>query len=180
MNLVFDPPSIPFMTALAACDSHGVIGYRGNLPWHEPEDQEHFRNLTRHHVMIMGRKTYDSLPSILFHDREGIVLSHTRPAGTWCSHVYGVSTPEECVAQISLTPQKLFYVIGGQAIFELFFQRGWINKVILTRLNQTYPGDTWFPLEALREWRCVDQKQHARFVIETWIPPSPSESDAIS
>ena len=114
--------------------ANGVIGERGGLPWHIPADLKRFKALTIGKPMIMGRKTFESLPGLL-PGRRHVVL--TRSEG-WASEGAQVArTPEEALA---LAGKGEVAVIGGAAIFELFLPRS--NRVELTEIHAEYEGDT--------------------------------------
>jgi dihydrofolate reductase len=116
--------------AIAACDPQGIMGNEGTLPWHYPEDLAHFRTTTSGHTLLAGRITYQSLPPSL--QQRCIVLSRTKP--------------------LPPPSSELAFVIGGGQIFQLFFEKGWIDEAIITHIHRSYEGDTLFPLHFLQNW----------------------------
>lgn len=140
--------------ALAACDPKGVMGKEGALPWHCPEDLAHFRASTWGHVMLMGYSTYLSMPERAFEGRVAVVFTRKRQVRV-CEHIFQVSGLEELKlfyhANAHLR-EKTQWVIGGAEIFHLFFSQRLIASAVMTYLNNSYCGDTIFPLHYLEGW----------------------------
>lgn len=128
---------IPPMSAVVAMALNRVIGDRGRLPWHIPEDLKWFRQLTTGHVVLMGRKTFESIGKPLA-GRTNVVL--TRTGATW-QGVLSVSSLDQLPD--AAAGQKIF-VCGGTRVFELTMPY-WV-EVYLTLVRRTVPGDTRMPL----------------------------------
>lgn len=129
-------PGAP-VTLIVARARNGVIGRDGALPWHLPADLKRFKALTMGSVMIMGRKTFESLPGLL-PGREHVVLSRSRAwkaEGAILAH-----TVEEALAAASGRPVS---VIGGAEVFALFLPLA--NRIELTEVLADVPGDTIMP-----------------------------------
>jgi dihydrofolate reductase len=130
-------PNIHNYNAIVAMNEDNIIGINGALPWHIPEDLTRFRKLTQHHILVMGRKTYDSLPKRPLPKRIHIVLTRQpQPSPTTLVHSHlhtllssGSATiytnykhVEQWISYIQSeleVPKKVF-VIGGEEIFRLF------------------------------------------------------------
>ncbi len=168
--------------AIAACDPRGVVGAGGHLPWDEPDDLEHFRRTTAGHVMICGRVTYDGLPERLWAGRKGVVLSRTMADHAVHPAVCVARTPQGALDKArALAPVEAgagippVWLIGGVQVWRTFFALGLVDAVLLTRLHRAYPGDCFFPLEALSGWSSAVVREHPRFVITRWtLEPGPS------
>ncbi|MFO6446748.1 dihydrofolate reductase [Erythrobacter sp. NE805] len=132
--------------------ANGAIGLRGDLPWRLPADLRHFKALTLGKPMVMGRKTFDSLPGLL-PGRRHIVL--TRDAGWSASGAEVAATPEEA---LDLVGEGEVAVIGGAAVFETFLPRA--TRVELTQIHADYEGDTFMPPLG-PEWHEVAREDHA-------------------
>ena len=117
--------------------ANGVIGHRGALPWHIPADLRRFKALTIGKPMIMGRKTFESLPGLL-PGRRHIVLTRRQDWDSTGAEV--ATTPEEA---ISLAGEGEIAVIGGAAIFDVFLPL--CDRVELTEIQADYAGDTIMP-----------------------------------
>jgi len=129
---------------VVAVAENGVIGAGGTLPWHIPEDLKHFKRLTMGKAMVMGRKTFESLPGLL-PGRRHIVL--TRDAAWTAS---GAQTARDLDTALALAGPGDVAVIGGAEIFALALPRA--ARIELTEIKAPIPGDTYMP--ALGEgWR---------------------------
>lgn len=131
--------------------ANGAIGLKGDLPWRLPADLRHFKALTLGKPMIMGRKTFDSLPGLL-PGRRHIVL--TRDAGWSAAGAEIADTPEQA---LDLAGDGAVTVIGGAAMFELFLPRA--DRVELTQIHADYEGDTFMPPLG-PEWHEVAREDH--------------------
>ena len=163
---------------IAACDPRGVIGKEGKLPWDYPEDLKHFSDITLGSPMIMGRLTFLSLPSQYFDGRIIIVFSYTgfgQELGIWPSPVYKpleFSSYPNLISVSSLTEFfaikrsfKELYVVGGAQIYSLFLKENLIEEFILTRIKNSYDGDTFFPLSLLDGWPSIKVRETNAFSI---------------
>lgn len=141
------------VTLIVARARNGVIGRDGALPWHLPADLKRFKALTMGTVMIMGRKTFDSLPGLL-PGREHVVLTRSRD---WSEEgAIVVHTVEEALAIAGSRPVS---VIGGAEIFDLFLPLA--NRIELTEVAEDVPGDTVMPDPRDRgSWRESSREEH--------------------
>ena len=125
------------VTLLVARARNGVIGRDGKLPWHLPADLKRFKALTMGSAMVMGRKTFESLPGLL-PGRRHIVLTRDRSWQAEGAEV--VHSVEEAVGAAGDTPLS---VIGGAEIFGLFLPRA--DRIELTEVLADVAGDTMMP-----------------------------------
>ena len=143
----------PEITIVIARAINGVIGKDGTLPWHIPGDLRRFKALTLGSAMIMGRKTFDSLPGIL-PGRRHIVMTRD-PDWT----VEGTEVAHDVDGAIKLAGATPISVIGGAAIFELFEPIA--NKIELTAVIADVDGDVSMPdLRSSERWREVASEDH--------------------
>src|SRR3954451_11653231 len=128
----------PKIYLVAAVASNGVIGVNGQLPWRLPEDLKHFKRLTLGHPVIMGRRTWESLPGAL-PGRDNIVV--TRQAGYEAPGAAVAGSLEAALALCAGEP--VAFVIGGSRLFDesLPFAAG----LVMTEIYRDFDGDTWFP-----------------------------------
>lgn len=131
-----------------------VIGKGGKLPWGRIEgDLPRFKRLTWGHPVIMGRKTWKSLPGNL-PGRTNIVVTHTPGMFFQTSGFRSVSSfAEACELAGSLHSD--FYVIGGESIYIKALMSGEAGEVIATEIHRDYEGDTFFS-------RLTGWKEHSR------------------
>jgi len=140
------------VVAIAAVAKNGVIGSENALPWSIPEDMRFFRESTKNHVVIMGRKTYDSMGRPLPH-RENAVISrnlHWSPAESYASQVSLFSSVEDAIAyyrsKFAEDSSKIIFIIGGSQIYEAAFDA--LDEVWLTEIEAMVDGDAKFPFYA--------------------------------
>ncbi|PZU07472.1 dihydrofolate reductase [Sphingomonas sp.] len=128
----------PIVTLYVARSDNGIIGRDGGLPWRLPEDLKHFKALTMGKPMIMGRRTFESLPGLL-PGRRHIVL--TRDGGWGAKGAERVGSVEEALALAGDAPEVA--VIGGAEIYALFMDHA--TRIELTEVHRTVEGDTKMP-----------------------------------
>jgi len=143
----------PLITIVLARAINGVIGRDNDLPWHIPGDLKRFKALTMGSAMIMGRKTFDSLPGIL-PGRRHIVL--TRDAD-WSAD--GAEVAHDVDQALALAAETPVSVIGGAAIFALFEPLA--DRIELTEVLAEIAGDVTMPdLRASERWCEVACEDH--------------------
>jgi dihydrofolate reductase len=157
---------------IAACDSNGVMGKNGKLPWHYPEDLKHFADTTLGSSLIMGYRTFLSLPTRYFDSREMIVFSHRKFPPDKNPNLIFVSCISEFLALEGVF--RDLYVIGGAQIYTLFLRQNLIEEFILTRVKKIYEGDTFFPLLLLSGWSEFKIQETDSFTIHRYFNPSRS------
>ncbi|TFD77635.1 dihydrofolate reductase [Cryobacterium fucosi] len=120
--------------------SNRVIGFDGAMPWHLPEDLAHFKALTNGGAVLMGRRTWDSLPPRFrpLPGRTNIVITRQPD---WRAD--GAVTAHSVDDALALAPGTDAWVIGGLEIFALTIAAADVLKV--TEINADYPGDTAAP-----------------------------------
>ncbi len=144
--------SRPEITLVLARAANGVIGADGKMPWHLPADLRRFKQLTMGRPMIMGRKTFDSLPAIL-EGRRHIVL--TRDENWQDEGAEPVQSVEDAL-KLANAPQVM--VIGGAEIYNLFLPLA--TKIELTEVALESKGDAAIAYPDPIEWREVAREDH--------------------
>ena len=148
----------PEIVLVVARADNGVIGRDGTLPWRLPEDLKRFKALTLGAPMIMGRKTFESLPGLL-PGRRHIVLTR----GPWRSEGAEVAhTPDEALA---LAGGPRVSVIGGAEIYRLFEPLA--DRIELTEVHASPDGDTVQP--AFTGWREAAREDHQEYSFVTLV-----------
>ena len=124
-----------------AQDMNNAIGKDGALPWHFSEDLKNFKRLTIDHTIVMGRKTWDSLPIKPLPDRRNIVISSTDQ-----DNVESYRSIEECIDSLSDdTGVSDVFIIGGMSIYKFFYK--YADTLHITFINDSYSDtDTFFPI----------------------------------
>lgn len=145
------------ISLIVAVDRNNVIGNRGRLPWPRMDaDMQHFRELTRGHPVIMGRKTYESIGHPL-PDRPNIVVSSQKELKIeGCDVVDGLDAALERAR--SYDSREIFFIGGGelyrQAIGEV------ATRIELTRIEGEFEGDAFFPEISGKEWKEISREEH--------------------
>lgn len=169
------------ITLIAACarsaDGRLVIGKDGGIPWHLPEDLRRFQKRTTGHVIVMGRKTYESLPVRPLPGRRTIVL--TKNHGWIPSIALGSRTlaapqisvchdPLDIVAEFLMSWKKVF-ICGGADIYQQFLP--YCTELDITLIDHEIEGDTFFPLnehEILEKFQSQFIEVHDKSAGEAW------------
>ena len=121
-------------------DKNGGIGKNGKLPWHISEDLINFKKLTINSTIIMGRKTWDSLPVKPLPDRRNIVLS-----SKFIKDVENYDSINKCIKKLKTNLIKKIFVIGGAQVYKKFFNHA--DKLHITHIHEEFNGiDTYFPI----------------------------------
>ncbi len=146
----------PLLALIAACGRGRVIGIDNRLPWHLPEDMKHFRETTRGQPVIMGRKTWESLPDAFrpLPGRHNIVVSRNAGYAAAGGSVVG-SLP---AALAAAGDADIAFVIGGAELYRQALPLA--DRLILTEIDQDYTGDAFFPEFQPEEWAEVDRAAH--------------------
>jgi dihydrofolate reductase len=141
------------ISIIAAVARNGVIGSGNRMLWYLPEDLRRFRQLTLGHVVIMGRKTFESIGKPL-PGRHNIVITRSRE---WVrSGCKAVRSMEAAIA--ALEPGQDAFVIGGAEIYALALSLA--GRIYLTEIDKDFPGDTIFPDFDRAEWRAVSRERY--------------------
>ena len=130
---------------------NGVIGRGGGMPWHLSEDLKRFKALTMGSAMVMGRKTFESLPGLL-PGRRHIVITRDPH---WRTE--GAEIARDADEALAMAGPGRVSVIGGAEIFGLFMPAA--DAIELTEIHSEVEGDTRLDLD-LRGWREVSRERH--------------------
>lgn len=126
--------SRPHLKIVIARAANGVIGCDNKLPWHLPEDLKRFKKLTQGTAMIMGRRTFDSLPGLLPGRRHIVLTRNPLWSADGAEPVHSV---DEAIEQLC---GEAGSVIGGGEIFDLFLP--FVDRIELTEIRAEPRGDT--------------------------------------
>lgn len=142
----------PLITLVVARAKNGVIGREGKLPWHLPADLKRFKALTMGSVMIMGRKTFESLPGLL-PGRRHIVLTRDRQ---W--EAEGAETAHSIDEALQLAGDSPISIIGGADVFASFLPL--TDRIELTEVLDAAQGDTFIGDPRELGWRETFSQDH--------------------
>lgn len=145
----------PRLSLIVAMDPHNVIGYRGELPWHLPDDLKWFKQVTMNKPVIMGRTTHESIGRALPGRRNVVLTSKSELP------VEGVETASSLQEALDLCREAAeVVVIGGAGVYLEALPI--CSRIYLTRLEDEFKGDTWFPDVQLEEWMEKERTDHSR------------------
>lgn len=138
------------LSYVVAISENNVIGKNGSLPWRLPEDLRFFKDITSTSTktMIMGRKTFQSLPKVL-PGRKHIILTRNRDFKVEHNQVDVVYDIESIKPYIESTDE--YFVIGGAEIFKHLLP--YTDRIYLTRIHEDFEGDTFFPYLNKSQWK---------------------------
>jgi dihydrofolate reductase len=142
------------VSIIVAQGSNRVIGSEGRLPWHLPTDMRRFRELTTGHPVVMGRKTFESIPDRFrpLPGRRNMVVSsnpHYSPGGDVEVFASLEAALEAC--------DRHCFVIGGGQIYDLATPLA--DRIYLTDVEADPAGDAFFPPLFAEDWRCVEESE---------------------
>lgn len=136
------------LSAIVAMDEGRVIGCQGQLPWHLPEDLSHFKTLTTGHAVVMGRKTWESLPDKFrpLPNRTNIVVSRTPDRLGVPSGVHTASSPEAAldIARAHCADDMKLWIIGGAELYRRMLP--FCQELHVTHVEGHHDGDATFPV----------------------------------
>lgn len=149
------PPLSPLRLAiLAAVSANRVIGLNNALPWHLPADLKHFKQLTIGQIVVMGRRTFDSIGKPL-PDRTNVVLTRQRHFN-WPG-ILTAGSIQEVLDHFSSDDRQIF-IIGGAEIYQQTLP--FCQRLYLTEIQQDFAGDTFFPEYDRNDWREISREMH--------------------
>ncbi len=137
----------------------GVIGNNLKLPWHIADDLKNFKKLTEGNVVIMGRKTYESLPPKFrpLPNRHNIIISSS------INHLDNaeIASSVEDAIKKGKTKYREIFIIGGATIFTQAMPL--VDTMYISYIKKEYQGDVYFPAFNGKEWKIVEEKDYPEF-----------------
>jgi dihydrofolate reductase len=148
-------PARPLISIVAAMAENRVIGRGNRLPWHLPADLAHFKRLTLDKPIVMGRRTWESLPALLPRRRHIVV---TGDAGYCAEGALVVTSPEAAVEALAGAPELM--VVGGAQLYRAMLPMA--RRLYLTLVHAAVEGDTFFPEWDSACWHETAREEHPR------------------
>jgi dihydrofolate reductase len=162
---------MPEIIGIAAVAANGVIGAGNDIPWRIPADWQRFKALTTGHVLIMGRKTYDSIGRSL-PGRTTFVITRDR---MWRGDgVRAVPSLDEALHQALLLDPQTIFVAGGGEIYRAAWDR--LTGLEITEVDQYPDGEVMFPELGQNEWIETSREPHDGYSFVSYRRRSPKES----
>ena len=143
------------ISIIAAVADNYAIGKANNLPWHLPADLKHFRQLTTGHAIVMGKRTFESLPKGPLSNRKNIVLTSVMSEGV--NEGYFEADSLEDAVYLCEHEEKV-YIIGGATVYKQSINK--VDTMYITWIHNDFSADTYFPEIDFNEWKEVNREDH--------------------
>jgi dihydrofolate reductase len=146
------------VSLIAALAENRVIGKNNDLPWRLPDDMKFFMQTTKGHVVIMGRKNYDSLPPAYkpLSNRTNIVVTRQQQfQAPGCIVVHAIDEAFDIAREKN---EAEVFVIGGAEIYRMSLPAA--HRLYLTEIRATVEGDTFFPEFSRDQWKETSRVHH--------------------
>jgi dihydrofolate reductase len=142
------------ISIIVAISEDNGIGYRNGLLWHLPEDMKRFKKLTTGHTVIMGKKTWESLPRKPLPGRKNIVITDI-PGEIIESGITAYSI-EDSLNKCEKNEE--IFIIGGGSVYRQFMPVA--DRLYITHIHKKAPADIYFPVIEPGEWEPVEKEEH--------------------
>ena len=143
------------ISIIVATGRNNEIGKDNELLWHLPADLKHFKEITNGHTIVMGRKTFESLPKGALPNRRNMIVSRNADLKIEGAEVYASIDQ----ALLKAIDEEEVFIIGGAQIYKQAFPDA--DKIYLTKVNALFPDATaFFPEIKSAEWREVSREFH--------------------
>lgn len=157
------------VSVIVAMDNERGIGKNNDLMWHLPADMKFFKETTSGHVVVTGRKNYDSIPERFrpLPNRENAIL--TRNSDYQAPGALIFSSLPECLKHYEQETDRTVFIIGGGQIYTEAMSLNVVDELFITHVNHTYGADTFFPEFDESDWH-----------VETLFEQEADEKHAVS
>ncbi|MPQ44512.1 dihydrofolate reductase [Clostridium tarantellae] len=133
---------------IVALDNNNLIGKNNSLIWHIPDDLKRFKEITNGHKIIMGRKTFESLPKVL-PNRKHIIITRNKNFNIIHDDVEILNDIQPLINKYYKCKEEIF-IIGGGEIYSLFLP--YAKKLYITKILNEFNGDVYFPKINISQW----------------------------
>ena len=146
---------MPKISIIAAVADNYAIGKSNNLPWHLPADLKHFKKLTTGHVVVMGKRTFESLPSGPLPNRKNIVLTSVLSEGVNVGY-FEADSLEDAIDLCEHEDE--IFIIGGATVYKQSLDK--VDKMYITWVHDNFAADTFFPQFDLENWIEISREDY--------------------
>ncbi len=145
------------LSIIVAVAENNAIGKDNDLIWYISDDLKRFKRLTTGHTILMGRKTYESLPNGALPNRENVVITRNKNLVLEkCTMLYSI---EEAIEKYTNSEEEVF-VIGGGSIYEKLLP--YAHKIFLTKVHSNFEADVFFPEIDSNNWKVISEENHKK------------------
>lgn len=147
---------------IVAKASNDVIGKDNDLIWHLPADMRFFTQTTKGHIVVMGRRNWDSIPLKYrpLSDRINVVITRNDAFhDPGCSVFHSI---EEAIAFYKTDATRDIFIIGGGQIYTHAIKHNLVDEMFVTHIDQAFEGDTWFPAIDETVWQKEPVMSHPK------------------
>ncbi len=141
---------------IVAVGNNNEIGYKNNLLWRISDDLKRFKNLTTGNNIIMGRKTYESLPKGALPNRKNIVITHNTELNY--ENCIMANSLQEAIEKADL--DKSIFIIGGERVYKDAYKE--CDYLYLTKVYENFKADAFFPKIDFSEWNVIETEKIAK------------------
>jgi dihydrofolate reductase len=146
---------MPKISIVAAVAENYAIGKADTLPWRLPADMKHFKNLTSGHAVVMGKRTFYSLPNGPLPNRKNIVLTSILSEGI-VEGYYEADSLEDAVYLCE--KEEEVFIIGGATVYKQCIDK--VDTMYITWVHAEFAADTFFPEVDFSQWNEVSRERH--------------------
>ena len=146
------------LSHIVAASENGVIGVKGCLPWRIPEDLKFFKETTLGHVIIMGRKTFETLPNALPNRLNVVVSRDSSYSAKGAMTVRNIDQALGIAREHKKTYGNEVFIVGGGEIYRQTLDL--VDRIYLTRIHQKFEGDAFYPDFNPEEFKLVKKDDH--------------------
>jgi dihydrofolate reductase len=156
----------PKISIIVAMTKNRVMGIGNHLPWDISEDRKLYKNTVIHHPVIMGRKTYFSIPDKYrpLPNRTNIIIS-SQDFKEKHEDVFFVHSIDEAIKKAKEYNKEIF-IIGGSGIYQHFLPTA--DFLYISHIKKDYEGDTFFPEVNWDEWEVIEEKEYEYFIFKKY------------
>ena len=150
------------ISIIVAISKNQVIGKNNQLIWHLPKDMKFFMDTTMDTVVIMGRKNYESIPKKYrpLKNRKNIIITRNKSyIAEGCTVVNSI---DESLKVLNNIENSEVFVIGGGEIYKKFLDKGLIDRMYITHIDEYFDGDTFFPDVNYESWKFSKILDHSK------------------
>lgn len=145
------------LSIIVATAENNAIGKDNDLIWYISDDLKRFKRLTTGHTILMGRKTYESLPNGALPKRENVVI--TRDKDLQLPKCTMLNSIEEAIEKYTNSKEEIF-VIGGGSIYEKLLP--FAQNIYLTKVHESFDADVFFPEIDENKWKVISEEKHKK------------------